>query len=113
MLRKLKIKKNPNNINTEKFIYVFKNSNGYFERTIDKEFISLRKDIIKINIQHENVWNVFKKIQYQDTPKYEIYERGSYDDYFGHYVRVNNFVLDYEPDFEYKFVKVNQSKKDK
>ena len=89
------------NINLHKYIYVFFNSNGKFERTIDKTLIDYRDDIYKISIKDSDIWEAFKIDQYRDKPKYEYYERGAFEDYQGYWVKVNNFVVDYVEGYEY------------
>jgi len=115
-MKKLKglriVKSNKNRkINFKKYFYVFLNSNNKYEVTTDKFFINKRVDIVPIKLSHIKIWDIFKVDQYRDTPLYEYYERGSFEDYMGYFVRVNNFVKDYNEEFEYK-IKLNEVKKE-
>jgi len=101
------------NINLKKYIYLHYNSEGYFERTSDKTLIDYLDNIYKINIKYQSLWEKFRVEQYRTKantkPTYEFYERGSFEDYQGYWVKVNNFILDYVEGYEYTFKKVKES----
>ena len=96
-------------LNFKEYFYVFLNSRNKFEKADNTYFIleQYQKGFVQeIKIEHYNIWRRYELNQYKDqlpVKDLEIYERGTFEDYMGNWVKVNDFVRGYNKDYEYKF----------